>query len=155
MREPGTRRVIEWGHVALLAVFSAVVIAYLLDARRVSTKIGNLLLVEPASIIALVLVLLVLPQVLVSRAARSPDERWEERFKVLRVAALAAAFGLMVFFMERIGFDVATFLFVAVGLFICGERKLWLIALFSAVFTAAVIYGYQLLVPYPFPLLVL
>lgn len=155
MRDPQARRVIEWGHVVLLGVISAVVIAYLLDARRVSLKVNNLLLVEPASILALIFVLLVLPQVFIARAERTADERWQERMKLVRVAGLAAAFGLMVFFMEKIGFDVATFLFVAVGLWICGEKKVWLIALFSAAFTVGVIYGYQLLVPYPFPLLVL
>ena len=151
-----TRRSIEWGHVALLALICAVVIAYLVDARGVSTKINNLLMVEPAAILALIFAALVIPQVFVRRA---PDEQGEarqhERRRLLTVAAVAALFGAMVLFMERIGFDVATFVFMVVALWLCGERKIWLVLLFSAVFTVAVIYGYQLLVPYPFPLTVL
>lgn len=156
MKDQSTRRTVEWGHLILLAVISAVVIAYLLDARGVSLRTNNLLLVQPASILALVFVALVLPQVVVRRIAdESAAERWAERLKLVRVAALAGAFGAMVFSMERIGFDVATFAFMVVGLWICGERRIWLVLLFAAVFTAGVIYGYQQLVPYPFPLTVL
>lgn len=151
-----SRRRVEWGHLALLAVIVTVVLSYLFDARGVSLNTNNLLLVQPAAVIAVVLALLVLPQVVVRRA-RDEDtaKRWEERFKVLRVGALAAVFGVFVVFMERVGFDVATFAFTAIGLVICGERRIWLVIPFSAIFTVAVIYGYQLLVPYPFPLLVL
>jgi hypothetical protein len=56
---------------------------------------------------------------------------------------------------EMVGFDVATFLFTAIGVYICGERRLWVIALFSAILTLVIIYGYQSLVPFPFPLSVL
>ncbi len=161
MKNPRTRPSVDWGHLALLAVISGVVIAYLLDARSVSLRTNNLLLVQPAAIIALALVALVLPQVFRRRdsavAADGEDGKAAApaRGPLLPVAILGAAFAVFVFGMERIGFDVATFLFVAVGLWVCGERRLWLIAVFSAVFTAAVIYGYQLLVPYPFPLTVL
>src|SRR3546814_13676435 len=63
MKDRTTRRVVvDWGHLALLLVICAVVIAYLLDARATSLKINNLLLVEPAAIIALILAAVVLPQ---------------------------------------------------------------------------------------------
>lgn len=156
MTEPRTRRSIEWGHLVLLVAIAAVVVAYLLDARATSLKTNNLLLVQPASVLALILVAIVLPQVVVRRIAdEDAAARWAERMKMAKVFLLAAAFGLMVFSMERIGFDVATFLFMAVGLWICGERRVWLVGGFAAVFTVAVIYGYQQLVPYPFPLTVL
>lgn len=157
MKEPKTRMKVEWGHLALLALICGVVIAYLLDARATSLRINNLLLVEPAAIIALVLAALVLPQ-----CFRRPEEgaeadgpardSWTDLGKI---AALAAAFGAFALSLEAVGFDVATFLFTALGVYICGERRVWLIGVFSAVFTVAIVYGYQLLVPYPFPLLVL
>jgi len=158
MKEPKTRLKVEWGHLALLALICGVVIAYLLDARATSLRINNLLLVEPAAIIALVLAALVLPQCFRRRdeGAEEADAPARDSWTDLgKIAALAAAFGAFALSLETVGFDVATFLFTALGVYICGERRVWLIGIFSAVFTVAIVYGYQLLVPYPFPLLVL
>ena len=157
--ERPTARGVDWGHLLLLIFICAVVVAYLLDARAVSLKLGNLALVQPAAILALILAAIVLPQCFrrVSPEAadeqnETPRESWRD---LAKVAALAAAFGAFALSLESVGFDVATFIFVALGLYICGERRLWLIGLYSAVFTVVIVYGYQLLVPYPFPLLVL
>jgi hypothetical protein len=158
MKVPKTRLKVEWGHLALLALICGVVIAYLLDARATSLRINNLLLVEPAAIIALVLAALVLPQCFRRRdeGAEEADAPARDSWTDLgKIAALAAAFGAFALSLETVGFDVATFLFTALGVYICGERRVWLIGIFSAVFTVAIVYGYQLLVPYPFPLLVL
>jgi len=158
MKDRKTRRVVDWGHLALLALICGVVGAYLLDARATSLKINNLALVEPAAIIALILAAVVLPQCFRRRGPEAeadgpaPKESWRDLGKV---AALAAAFGAFALSMETVGFDVATFVFVALGIWICGERKPWVIALYSAGFTVVIIYGYQTLVPYPFPLRVL
>lgn len=150
---------VDWGHLLLLLLIVIVVVAYLLDARATSLKINNLLMVEPAAIIALIFAAIVLPQCFRRPAAADKEtggetapESWRDLGKV---AALAAAFGAFALLLETIGFDVATFVFTSLGIWICGERRLWLIGLFSAVFTVVVIYGYQMLVPYPFPLLVL
>ena len=158
MKDGRSQRTVDWGHLALLLLICGVVVAYLLDARATSLKVNNLLLVEPAAIIALILAAVVLPQCFRRRDQEddpmlpAPKESWRELGKV---AALAAAFGAFALSLETVGFDVATFVFVALGIWICGERKLWLIGLFSAVFTAVIVYGYQMLVPYPFPLAVL
>lgn len=160
MKDRKTGFSVDWGHLALLASICGVIIAYLLDARATSLKVNNLALVQPASIIALILAALVLPQCFKRRASGTEDEdallapkdSWRDLGKV---AALAASFGAFTMLMETVGFDVATFVFVALGIYICGERKLWVIALFSAIFTAVIVLGYQLLVPYPFPLRVL
>ena len=156
MKDPRTRPVVDWGHLALLTVIVVVVVAYLLDARATSLNTNNLLLVQPAAILALILAAIVLPQCIRRDADRqgATDRRAALR-QVGRVAALACAFGAFVLSLETVGFDLATFLFVALGLYICGERTLWLIGVFSAVFTVAIVYGYQMLVPYPFPLAVL
>lgn len=165
MRSGTGRRSIDWGHLGFLVFVSVVVLAYLFDARAVSVKINNLLLVEPAAIIALVLVLCVLPQCFrrskVQPEAEAADDPAVEtpaadpRRELARVGALAALLGIFSFFLEFIGFDVATFLFIAIGLFVCGERRAWVIALFAAVFTVVVVYGYSTLVPYPFPMRIL
>ncbi len=149
------RLLVDWGHLALLVFISGIVLGYLLDARATSLKLNNLLLVEPAAIIALILVAIVLPQCFrrVDDGATPEEAEHRETLGELgKVASLAAAFGAFVLSLETIGFDIATFLFVAFGLFVCGERRLWVVVAFSAVFTAVIVYGYQALVPFPFPL---
>lgn len=165
MRSGTGRRSIEWGHLALLVFVSAVVLAYLFDARGVSVKVNNLLLVEPAAIIALILVACVLPQCFRRDSTPASEARMadpvvetkaaNQKQELTRVGALAALLGIFSFFLEQIGFDLATFLFIAIGLVICGERRVWVIALFSAAFTVFVVYGYSTLVPYPFPMRIL
>lgn len=158
MKEQETRRVFVWGHFILLAVIVTIVVAYLLDARAESLKTNNLLLVQPAAILALILAALIVPQLfrrLPEDAAPDAAARRAQTMELVRVGLMAAALGLFVFSLETVGFDIATFTFTAIGLWLCGERRLWLIGAYSAVFTALIIYGYQQLVPYPFPLTLL
>ena len=152
------RRQIEWGHVALVALMVAAAAAYLIDARSVSTNTGNLALVQPAAIMVFVLAAVVLSQAappVAPEEAPDLEARARVRTELWRVALLATAFGAFVLSLERLGFDLATFLFVAVGLFLCGERRWWVILLYAALFTLLVVTGYQQLVPYPFPMSVL
>ena len=57
--------------------------------------------------------------------------------------------------LETAGFDVSCWLFTAVALCICGERRWWVVVLFATVFTVLLIYGYRSIIPFPFPLRVL
>jgi hypothetical protein len=149
------RLVVMWGHLALLAVIGGVVIAYLLDARATSLRANNLLLVQPASILALILAALVVPQCFRRVAPDAPDAPTETLGDLGKVAALAAAFGAFAISLEIVGFDVATFAFMVIGLYICGERRWWLNLAFSIVFTVLLIYGYGAIIPFPFMLTVL
>jgi hypothetical protein len=142
---------VQWGHLALLVLIAGVVIAYLLDARRVSLRTNNLLMIQPMALIALGLVAAVVPQCF-RRAAKA---RGESLGDLARIAMLAAAFGAFTLSMERVGFDLATFAFMLVALFVCGERRWWVLIGFSAVFTLLLVLGYGALIPFPFPLAVL
>jgi hypothetical protein len=155
MRVRPAKLVVMWGHLALLAVIAATVIYYLIDARSVSLRINNLLLVQPGSIIALILVLVVLPQCFKRVSPDAPEAEATDVIELVKVGALTAAFGALVFNLERVGFDVGTFLFMVVGLFLCGERRWWVILPYSAIFTVGLIYGYGYLIPFPFPLSIL
>lgn len=155
MQSSQGRLLVMWGHLALLAVIAAVVVVYLLDARATSLKVNNLLLIQPGSILALILVALVVPQCFKRVPVSEAEERKEDLSDLGKVGALAAAFGAFATTLEIVGFDVATFLFMVVGLFVCGERRWWLILVFSAVFTVLLIYGYGAMIPFPFPLTVL
>lgn len=154
MATPKGKLTVMWGHLVLLAVIGTVVVAYLLDARATSLNTNNLLLVQPAALLAVALVVFVLPQCF--RRVAPQDAPPPERLGDLgKVAALAAAFGALALTLEVVGFDVATFVFMVVALFICGERRWWLNLGFSSVFTTLLIYGYGAVIPFPFPLTVL
>jgi hypothetical protein len=155
MQQRPTRLVVMWGHLALLAVIAGIVLFYWMDTRATSLRLNNTLLVQPASVIALILVALVLPQCFRRVAADAPEAHPADLSELGKVALLAAVFGVFVFSLETVGFDVATFLFMVVALFVCGERRWWVILPFSAVFTAGLIYGYGALIPFPFPLTLL
>ena len=159
MRIGATRYRIEWGHLLLLAFIAGTVTWYLFDARGRSLNVNNLLLVQPVAILALFLCLVVLRQCFVPVSAEEPEVTPEERRADLvaigRVAAMALAFGLFAFSLETVGFDVAAWLFVAVGLFICGERRWLVLILFPTLFTAALIYFFRALIPFPLPTTVL
>lgn len=152
MRIGSRRYVVEWGHLLLVLGIAVVVIAYLLDARSVSLRTNNLLLVQPASLFALVLVAIVLPQCfrradLAADDARQGDPTREE---FLKFAALAGSLALFVFTMEWIGFDVGAWLFTAIGLYVCGERRPLVLLVYPIVFAALVVIGFKAIIPFPF-----
>lgn len=149
------RIVVNWGHIALLAVIGGTIAAYLFDARATSLKVNNLLFVQPAAIAGLLLVLLVLPQCFRRVSPDDPVPAAEPLSHLAKVAGLMAALVALALSMESIGFDVATFGFLIVALRLCGERN-WIVNLgFSAAFTALLIYGYGAIIPFPFPLTIL
>lgn len=175
IRIAGRRYEVEWGHLLVATLIIGACIWYLLDARGTSLNVQNLILVQPATIVAVLLYLLILPQCVhrvpetpPETVADPPGEPAEESTEkpsvrqavstgqeLLRVGSLAAAFGVFVFSMESLGFDAAAWIFTAVGLFICGERRWLVLALFPPVFALLVVLGYQQLIPYPIPTLIL
>ncbi|MXQ14345.1 tripartite tricarboxylate transporter TctB family protein [Microvirga makkahensis] len=150
---------VDWGHFLVATSIAAFSIAYLLDARATSLNIQNLLLVQPTALFVLLMYLLVLRQcisvaegALVPSRSPEPDERAardEERKGLGRIAALIAVFGVFAFTVEDIGYDVAGWVFTVVGLWICGERRIWVLAIFPAIFAIIVVLGFKMMVPYP------
>jgi amino acid transporter len=141
---------VAWGQLALVTALAGLALAYLLDARSVSLSVNNLLLVQPTALFVLALwVVIALGTVRRALPEEGPSRR--DWLGFARVVAMVAAFGLFIASLERIGYDIAIALFVAVGLFIGGERRpLWLV-LFPVAFAALVVLGFRALVPYPFP----
>ncbi len=152
MRIGGRVHVVDWGHLAVATFVAAVSLAYLLDARATSLNIQNLLLVQPTAILVLVLYLFVLPQCVRPRPAEPPEAEpapGETPAGLLRIAALAGAFGVFVFTVEEVGYDLGGWAFALAGLWICGERRPLVLLLLPLAFAAAVILGFKAMVPYP------
>jgi hypothetical protein len=163
MQRRGVTIEVDWGHLLLLLFIGGWIAAYLIDTRATSLSINNLLLVQPTAIIGLILCLLVLPQCFrrigpARAAAIGPEAeaaRRRELGELAKIGLLAAAFGAFTSSLDFVGFDVSCWLFTAVGLYICGERRWWVVLLFTTIFTVLLIYGYRAMIPFPFPLRVL
>jgi hypothetical protein len=156
----GRRYSVDWGHLIFVSLIAAAVLWYLLDARSVSLRVNNLLLVEPLALVALALYLMIIPQcfrradaepVMEEPAAEDPlaPALPTETRALIRIGILGAALGLFVFSLNVVGFDVAIFLFALATMAICGERRPIPLALYPLAVTLVVVYGFRALMPYP------
>lgn len=143
------RREVAWAELAFVTAIAGGVLAYLIEARGVSLDQQNLLLLQPTA--WLVLALWAVLAIGCLRRRVDPDAPRETGAEILRVVAMVAAFGLFTAGLERVGYDVAIYVFVLAGLLIGGERHPLALLVFPPVFTLAVIHGFRLLIPYPFP----
>jgi putative tricarboxylic transport membrane protein len=143
---------IDWGHLLTVMAMAAWTLWYLVDLRSVSLDLENTLMVQPLSIALLVMLAAVIPQCI--RRTELPKElRPEplERKQFLKVLGLMLAFAALVGGMFTIGFDISVFSFCVIALLLGGERRWWVIVLFSALAAVVMIKGYQLLVPFQMP----
>ncbi len=147
---------IDWGHLLTVMAMAAWVLWYLADVRAASLDIENTLLVQPLCIVVLVMLLAVLPQCV--RKADLPDALKPEpldRSSFLKILGLMLSFGAFVWVMFNVAFDLAVFSFCLVALAICGERRWWFMLIFGALAAVILVKGYQLLVPFQMPNVVL
>lgn len=147
---------VDWGHLLTVMALGAWALWYLTDLRSVSLRLENTLLVQPLVFILLLMLLAVVPQCL--RKEDLPADLHPEvldRVSFLKILALMVSFALCIWGMFTFGFDISVFLFCLVALAICGERRWWVILLFSSLATVILVKGYQLLVPFQMPNIIL
>ncbi|WJS05988.1 tripartite tricarboxylate transporter TctB family protein [Roseibium aggregatum] len=136
-------------HAIFLALALALTFAMNRSAIAAKFSLNNLIILAPASLLAIVLVAVIV----FSQWGREEDQGESQR-KTAGDILLLALFCGFCGSMFYIGFDVATFFFVWLGIVICGERSLWKPPLFSLVFTATVTSAFGALFPFPMPTLV-
>lgn len=152
--------VLDYGHLAFLAVVASVTIWYFFDALSVSSNVNNLLLVAPLCAFSVILCLFIVPQCIRPADEVKVEEGPEqydplapklpsERSQVIRMIALGVSLGVLVFALDIVGFDISIFLFICAGMFICGERHPVKILLYAGIATAIAVYGFRALMPYP------
>lgn len=158
-------RRLDWGHVAFVLFITGSVSWYFLDAYTASSSIKNLILIAPASAVALVLCVTLLiqdarkafvmpsevpkPTAAPNKMAAAGEDNEEKQRGTWRAVAFIVAFGLYVGLLEIIGYDVATWLFIAATLILNGERRPLVIFGFSLVFGSLAVWLFGLLLPYP------
>ncbi|WP_137177830.1 tripartite tricarboxylate transporter TctB family protein [Roseomonas sp. AR75] len=150
MSQGETRRQPAWAELAFVTALAAGVLAFLVEARGVSLDPQNLLLLQPTAWLVLGLWAVLAIGCLTRRRPADAPPR-ESTADLLRILAMVAAFGLFTAGLEQVGYDIAICAFVLVALLIGGERHWAALLLFPPLFTLAVIEGFRLLIPYPFP----
>ena len=134
----------------VLLVLAGLVTLYCVDAVGASRNIYNLILVLPVT--GLVLVLCLAQFVISLRAVRSPTEPKES---VTHIIPVVTMFAVYILTLPWLGFDVGTFLFIAVFLWVHGERRwTWLLG-YSIAFSFLVAIFFSKMLPYPMPMLIL
>lgn len=161
MRIGGRNYRVDWGHLIVSTTVAGLCLAYLIDVRSTSLDIQNLLLVQPLALFALLMYLLILPQCFkpADAAEEEPsapqqvplgnDAAQIGRSEIGRVIALAAALGLFVVSLNRIGFDIAIWLFCVATMLICGERRPLPLLTYPTAVAVLLVYGFRALMPYP------
>lgn len=156
------QRGVDWGHLLLLVVLAGVVVWYLHDAWTASSRVRNLILILPASILALALAVGIAVGVLVrglrgegapgADSTEDPDETTRDRIYPL---ILMAIFALYILTLPVTGFDVGSALFVMVAFLVDGERRPLILILYPALFAAGCTLLFRWLLPYPMTTLIL
>lgn len=147
-------------HAVLLGLVMAATAFVLWSSTQASTKLQNLVVLVPVSAVLVLsctaIVAIALRQrsdPIMSEAKKSEETSAET--SIWGDVVLLAGFGLFCLLLTRVGFDLATFIFVWAGVVLSGGRGLWQPPLFAAIFTVALVYGFGSLFPYPMETMVL
>ncbi len=159
---------IGWGAIAFVLLIAVITGLYLFDTVSVSMNRNNVILVLPLSILVLALCALVIIRNIrfsspgqekptiddgeVDPASAEVEQSLPDMFRALILLGLL---GVYVFSYQVIGFDAATFIFIAVSLFLLGHRNWVFVLVYSLIFTLVVIGGAMWLLSYPMPMLIL
>ena len=128
----------------------AITLWYLWDAVQASTQILNLILIAPVAVIITLLCAVEFIQQLRGRGREDP--------KLEPVTAIVPVVSLFVFYvitLPWLGFDVGTFLFVSLFLWLHGERRLAWVLGYSFCFASLIALFFSQMLPYPMPMLLL
>ncbi|WP_417847090.1 tripartite tricarboxylate transporter TctB family protein [Thalassospira povalilytica] len=155
---PGRLSNLSLSHLAFLLLVAATAVFLNWSAISASTKLYNLIVVVPVGIAVTLLVIgIIVKNLLGTEKApqQDPAEQLAKQRTTLVDLVLLGFFAMLCFGLTTVGFDIATFLFVWVGIVIGGERRWWLPPLYAALFTLFLVEGFGSLFPFPMPLLVL
>jgi hypothetical protein len=135
--------------LAVLIVLADLVIWYFMDARSASGHILNLILILPVTGLTLLLCLIQFIRQFLGHAT--------DTGKVETVKSVLPVIGLFVTYtltLPWLGFDVGTVLFMALFLWLHGERRLPWVLGYSLSFASLVSLFFTAMLPYPMPMLI-
>jgi hypothetical protein len=129
---------------------------YCWDAWRGSSDVENMIMILPVSAAAILLYIFVLTgcfkRVDPTEAESSPSHPRTDRRTAIRIAGSMALLAGFVVAGPFIGFDIATFVFTLAMMAFLGERRILVLVAAPTLFTAGVIYSFNILLSTPLPL---
>lgn len=143
-------RKLNAAHAALLGVILGVGAFITWSAVSASVSMNNLIVVVPVAIVLIVLAVTIIGGALLSS---TPSEETSDQ-PVWGDLMLLMGFAVFCYALTKVGFDIATFLFVWGGVVMSGGRGWWQPPLFAALFTILLVKGFGALFPYPMMTLV-
>lgn len=160
---------VDLGHLILVLFFVSITALYLFDAWQASSRLRNLILILPASILSLTLCVIVLVGIVSAPARRretaeadkshqsdESERHTPETFAVrFKTAFTMGLFALYILSLPYLGFDVGTALFAAANLILDGERRPLVLIGIPVLFAIVATLCFQWLLPYPMPILIL
>ncbi len=149
-------RRISTSHLVFLVLVSACAVFLNWSAVRASATLFNLIIIVPSGILVLALAAFIFFSAKKSPALKDrTDSQKKDNRALIGDLLLLALFAVFCLSLTTVGFDVATFLFVWLGILLGGARS-WLVPpIYSALFTFALTKGFGSLFPFPMPLMVL
>lgn len=148
-------RRVSYTHLSFLLFVTVAAIFLNGSAINASTRLYNLIVVLPSGALCLLFVFLIA----LSERRKPTDVLSESALKAKRKATLGdivllGVFALFCLSLTTLGFDIATFAFVWLGILMGGEKRWLAPPVFSFLFTLALIKGFGSLFPFPMPLMV-
>ena len=150
-----TGRGVQWGHLTFLAGVLGFLGYYLRDSWLAQASVSNLIFVLPVTLLS-VFTVVVIGIALVRRketAQGQGEQGGDDNF--LPLALSVALFALYVALLPTLGFDVGTFLFIAIVLVVLGERRPLFIGFYALAFSALTVLGLKAMIPTNIPTLLL
>jgi drug/metabolite transporter (DMT)-like permease len=159
-------RVPDWEHLLFAALLLAFVAWYLWTATVASPTFSNLILIGPVGAVAASLLLYIGAGEIfgwteaagaVAARAETQASAAHGRFRsgsLATIGALMGLFGAFVVAIPYIGFDVATFLFVAATMWLLGERRILALLSLALGIAAALSLAALTLLTFPMPMAV-
>ena len=148
------------GHIALLTCFAVFALWYANDAWSAQAKVQNMLLIGPAAAVSVILIAVLAVAELrriargtdAARAPETPPTTFAARYGTPVAAGLLAVYVLV---MPFVGFDVATFVYIALSMLLQGARDWRIILAFSLVAGLLPVWALEEMLSIPVPTLVL
>ncbi|GAA5088636.1 tripartite tricarboxylate transporter TctB family protein [Paenalcaligenes hermetiae] len=146
---------ISTSHLVFLVLVSACAVYLNWSAISASATLFNLIIIVPSGALVLGLAAFILLNTKDSTSADTDaTSKQKQRKALLGDLLLLTVFAVFCLSLTTVGFDVATFLFVWLGVVLGGARN-WIVPpIYSAVFTFALTKGFGSLFPFPMPLMV-
>lgn len=155
-RYAGRRIAVDLPHLAFATAIAAWVVWFCCDAALAQARIGNLIMILPASLAALALYLGIAIgcfRVIGRTETPAPPRPKLPPGLAGKIAASMALLAAFVIGAPLIGFDVGAFAYVFATLWLLGERRPLALLLIPGLFCVFVIYCFGTIMATPLPLL--